>query len=104
MCKGAEAMFPFSRFLTVLIAAALPMLVCAEGRRPERDPLAPLQEASRELTRQVEYLQEDVVAELTAQKERALYRQADAVLAAIGHFQQVAKPGAAPAKMFKDYD
>jgi len=95
-------MFSSGRLLLAVLVVAFPLRVQAEDRQ-DHDPAA-LRAAARELARQVEYLQEDIIAEVTVQKERTLYRKADAVLAAINHFQQTAKPAVTPANLFKSFD
>jgi len=82
----------------------VPLAVRGEDRRAEGEGIAPIQEAARELAREVEYLQEDIITELAEQKERTLFQQADAVLSAVQQFERSLKPGASPDQMLKDFE
>jgi hypothetical protein len=101
-------MFNSSRFLGTLLVLAMPFLARAQApvvERPlEPQELAPIQEATRELAREVEYLQEDIVSDLGAQTDRALYRQVDAALGNIYQLQVTLKPGVTRAEAFKQFD
>lgn len=92
------------RYWVVFLAVGAPFLARGEERPLEKEGLAPIQEAVRELAREVGYLQEDIVSELTAQKERTLYRHADIVLGEIDQFQRVLKPGIFREELYKQFD
>jgi hypothetical protein len=70
----------------------------------EQEYLSNIQEAARQLARGVEYLQDDIIADLGEQKERSLYVKTDAVLAALGSFQAALKPGVSRAQLYKDFE
>jgi len=63
-----------------------------------------VQAAARELTRDLEHLQEDIIADLAGRKEQTLYRQADAALTGIVHLQKSLKPGAARKDLYDVFD
>jgi len=77
--------------LTVLaMAVVMPAHARADDKTPTRKELASIQEATRELDREVESLQ-DILAELDGMKERTVYRLADAVLTDVEGFQKFLK-------------
>ncbi len=91
-------LLPANRSLLIFLAMSV-SATAHGGERPterpvRRNELAPAREAVRELAREVEYLQEEIVADLSGQKERTLYRQADAVLASVTQVQQMLEAGA----------
>src|SRR5262249_39125250 len=101
--KGT-VMFPAVHFLLVSLLVSAPPLARAEKDPLDREGLAPIQEAARQLAREIEYLQEDIVTELEGQKERTLYRQADSVLVDSDQFQKSLKPGAVRKQLYKEFD
>ncbi len=68
-----------------------------------REELASIQEATRVLAREVEFLQ-DVVAEQSGQKEWSLYRQADAVQANIVDLQKLLKAENSRKALYEAFD
>jgi hypothetical protein len=78
---------PRSLFVTVMVAMIAPTHAHADDRPLGRAHLASIQEATRDLAREVEFLQ-DIVAEQSGKQGPTLYRQADAVLADIVAFQK----------------
>jgi len=87
--------FFMSRMLHYLLAAlaaavVMPAHARADDKVPTREVLASIREATRELDREVESLQ-DMLAELDGEKERAMYRLADAVLTDVEAFQKSLK-------------
>lgn len=82
-------MFTTLRYLFAVMTVTMIALAqaSADDRSLSREDLAAVQEASRDLAREVEYLQ-DVFVELRGTKERPLYGQADALLASIEDFQK----------------
>ncbi len=93
------------RYLLAALTAALlaPAHARADDRAPTREELASIQEATRNLTREVEYLQ-DVVEEQGDEKERGLYRQADVVLAGVEAFRKSLKPATTRERLYKEFD
>lgn len=102
-------MLPIRHFLLAVLGVTLLGVVNvraappAAQRPPDREYLANIQEAVRQLVHDMEYLQEDIVAELSGHKERTLYRQTDTVLAELVHFQDTLKPGASREQLTKDF-
>jgi len=100
----------FSKWLFGLAVLMLVAPLAVHGQRASKDDslgreeLAPIQEAARELAREVEYLQEDIVTELKGAKERTLYRQADGVLGGVEKFQRALKPNVSRDELYKAFD
>jgi len=93
----------------ILFIAVAPVAHPARAQEKHADTLsgeqlATLQAAARELTREVEHLQEDVIADLAGQKERMSYRQADAVLAGIGKLHESLKQSATRKELYDAFD
>jgi len=92
-----------------LLFAALTLVMLARAHAHAddqplgREDLVSIQEATRDLAREVEYLQ-DFIVETSGPKERDLYRQADAVLAIIVSFQESLKPKASREGLNKAFD
>jgi exonuclease VII large subunit len=76
------------------------------GQESQKKPedLSAMQEAARELSREIQFMQEDIVTELGTQKERTLYRETDAILADLERFQKMLKPGTARESLYKQFD
>lgn len=89
--------------LLATLAVVSPAPASADDRVPSREELASIQEATRDLAREVEYLQ-DIVSEQDGEKERALYRQADAVLAVVEAFQKSLKPETTREHIYNAFD
>ena len=98
-------MFATSRFLVAVLTVAMVALTQARAdERPlGREHLASIQEATRDLAREVEFLQ-DIVAEQSGKKGQTLYRQADAMLADIVDFQKSLKPESTRERLYKSFD
>lgn len=103
-------MTSINRSALVVVTALFLMLATVGGQersaaKPlDREALASIQEASRALARALENMQEDIVADLGGQKERTLYRQADAILADLATFQGTLKDGASGEQLGKAFD
>jgi exonuclease VII large subunit len=76
-----------------LVTAAMFTVTHSRAEDPSggRKDLTSVQETTRELAREVEFLQ-DLLVELSNKEERTLYLQADNVLSAIEDFQKSLKP------------
>ena len=91
-------------FLAVLaMAIATSAHTRAEDKTPTREELASIQEATRELNRELETLQ-DLLAELDGEKERTVYRLADAVLTEVEGFQKSLTPESSRDRLYKAFD
>ena len=69
-----------------------------------RELLAPIREATRDLAREVEYLQDVIAQQQRGEKDRTLYGQADSVLAGIAEFQKSLKPETTRERLYKAFD
>lgn len=69
-----------------------------------REALVKIQDAARDLSRQVEFLEEDLVSELSGAKERSLYSQVDALLANIEKFRKSLKADARRDDITQSFD
>ena len=98
-------MFTTPRYLLAVLTVTMVALAqaSADDRALGREDLASVQEATRDLAREVEYLQ-DVFVELRGTKERPLYGQADALLAGIEDFQKSLKPEASRERLEKAFE
>jgi len=76
----------------------------ADDRPLSREYLAQVKDATRQLVHDLEQLQNALVSELKGQKERTLYRQADAALSATLSFQRGLKEGTGRLQLYKGYD
>src|SRR5437016_5001462 len=76
----------------------------ADDRPLSREYLAQVKDATRQLVHDLEQLQDALVSELKGQKERTLYRQADAALSATLSFQRAFKEGTSRLQLYKGYD
>jgi hypothetical protein len=97
------------RFLVGAVAALVLIGTANADERPATGPLdreyvANARAATRWLIREVERLQEDIICDLSERKERELYRQTDAALAALVRLESSLKPGAERAQVYKDFD
>ena len=84
-----------SRF-SVLMATIGVLALPVRGDEPAPEKLTSAQletarTATRDLANELEQLQEDIISDLSKQKERTLYRHADAVLAAVAKFEAALK-------------
>lgn len=59
--------------------------------------------ATRDLANELEQLQEDIISDLSKQKERTLYRHADAVLAAVAKFEAALKTNGARKELYAEF-
>jgi len=85
------------------MALVMPAHARADDKTPTPEELAPIQEVTRELDRELESLQ-DILAELDGEKERTVYRLADAVLTDVESFQKSLKPENSRERMHKAFD
>jgi hypothetical protein len=99
MSTFSRRTWPVVLFLIFLAPAAR-----GEDRPLSRKYLDQVKEAARQLTHDLEQLQDALVAELKGQKERTHYRQADVALGAALSFQRALKDGASRADLYKSYD
>lgn len=74
------------------------------GTRSDRDYLEQARGAVRELIREVERLQEDIIGELGEGKERKLYSQADTTLAVIVRFENALRPEVPRETLYQNFD
>jgi hypothetical protein len=84
-----------------------PVLLSASPTTTDRSQgefQAHVQAASQGLLREVEGLQQDIVAELRGRPERTLYRQADEVLERVVHFQQSVTAGVSRQQLDRDFN
>jgi len=89
---------------SALVALALLSSARAADNPPvEKDQLGRVQEATGQLIRELENLQQDIIGEMAGQKDRVLYRQSDAVLGQIVQFQAALKVGVSRAVLDKFY-
>lgn len=98
-------MFKTVRYMLAILAVTMVSLAeaSADDRALSREDLASVQEASWDLAREVEYLQ-DVFVELRGTKERPLYGQSDALLASIEDFQKSLKTEASRDRLEKAFE
>ncbi len=94
---------PYYSLAVLAAVMAAPVTASADDRTPSREEMASIQTATRDLAREIEHLQ-DTVAEQDGEKERALYRQADAALAAVETFQKSLKPETSREHLYKAFD
>lgn len=92
------------RLHAVLLLIVAPHWAWCQRSDPDRLDLAPLREASDELAREVDYLQDEIATEMTGQAQNAFYKQADVVLGAILRFRQSLKEGVPREKVYMDFD
>jgi hypothetical protein len=103
-------MLPVRRSLTAVLVVVLGFPLAAAAAetparpRPEHAYLTAVRAAAQTLVRQVERLQEDIIADLGGQKERTLYRQADEVLGEAERFQRSVKSGASHPALYKAFN
>lgn len=95
------------RALLTALAGAFLVVSHSAAKDPVRPPdaaeLAAVREATRDLGRAVEVLQDEVVAELRGEQLRALYRQSDAVLIDATGFRKDVKPGITRARLYEAF-
>lgn len=98
-------MFRTSRYLLAVLTVTMVALAqaSADDRALSGEDLASVQEATRDLAREVEYLQ-DILVELRGTKVRPLYGQADAILAGIEDFLKSLKPDASCERLEKAFE
>jgi len=94
---------PYYSLAVLAAAMAAPVTARADDRASSREELASIQTATQDLAREIEYLQ-DTVAEQDGEKERALYRQVDAVLADVEAFQKSLKPETTRERLYQTFD
>ena len=82
---------------------AYPQALAPLGDAGDRHYLSGAQEQVRRLISEVEHLQEDVVAELGARKERKLYQMTDDALSDLRHFNRSLKAGYKREHLYEDY-
>jgi len=97
------SMMPHYLLAALATAVVMPAHARADDKAPTREELASIQEATRELDREVESLQ-DILAELDGEKERTVYRLADAVLTEVEGFQKFLKPDISRDRLYKAFD
>jgi len=97
------SMMPHYLLAALATAVVIPALARADDKASTREELASIQEATRELDREVESL-EDILAELDGEKERPVYRLADAVLTDVEGFQKSLKPEISRDGLYKAFD
>lgn len=98
-------MFTTPRYLLAVLTVTMVALAqaSADDRPLGREDLASVQDATRDLAREVEYLQ-DIIVELRGNQVRALYGQADALLAGIEDFEQSVKPEATREHLEQEFE
>src|SRR5690242_17235576 len=94
------------QYMLVAVVMALwpAALAWGDEKGLDRDYVPNVRQAARQLTNEVENLQEDIVSEMGGQKERALYRQVDVVLAEIAHFRDALKDDTSRTQLYRDFD
>jgi len=97
------SMMPHYLLAALAMAVVIPAHARADDKAPNREELASIQEATRELDLELESLQ-DILAELDGQNERTVYRLADAVLTDVESFQKSLQPGISRERMHKAFD
>jgi hypothetical protein len=88
----------------LLAAAGAPGDDRTAGKPIDAEHLQNGRELARQLVREVERLQEDIVAELGERKERRLYQQADAVLALAVRLEGAFTAKVSPEDLVKSFD
>lgn len=96
-------MSTITRYLSAALAVAIVAQARAEDRAPNREESASIQEATKDLIREVENLQ-DLLEEQSGEKVLAVYRQADAMLAGVEAFQKSTKSDASRERLYKAFD
>ncbi len=93
------------RYLLTVVTVTMVALAqtSADDRALGREDLASVQDATRDLAREVEYLQ-DIIVELRGKKELTLYGQADALLAGIEDFEKSVKPQVTLDRLEKEFE
>jgi len=94
---------PHYLLAVLAMAVVVPARSRADHKAPTREELTFVQEVTRELDREVESLQ-DILAELDGEKERTVYRLADAVLTDVEGFQKSLKPEISRDRLYKAFD
>jgi len=97
------------RYFLILLAAGLGTAHAEEPKSSPKKPsdqkhLSDIQDGARLLLFEVNRLQEEVIGELSAAKERDIYHRADAVLDELQQFHKALKPGMAREPLYKKYD
>jgi hypothetical protein len=96
------------RFLFLLALAftpALPITALSSAGPPQGEAyLSNVRTATRQLARDLELLQDTIASELGEKKERAIYLEADIVLADLESFQNALKPSASREDLYKRFD
>jgi len=97
------SIMPHYLLTALVMAVVIPAHARADDKTPTREELASVKEAARELDREVESLQ-DILAESDGEKERTVYRLADAVLTDVEGFQKSLKPEISRDRLYKAFD
>jgi len=92
----------FSLAAALLLGAAV---VQGQGESPANEKyLAEVRDVAQQLVRDLEDLQNAIVGDLSGQKERALYRQADVLLREAAVFRNHVKTGATRPDLYKHFE
>lgn len=91
-------------FAAAMLLAWPHVVLCQPAKAVDADVLAKVREAARGLSREVEFLAEDIVSELGAAKERTLYQRTDALLVSVDAFLRLLKAETPREEIDKSFD